>query len=53
MPLELDHVNGDRFDNRVENLQVLCPNCHAAPRVSNSEEEYRSFKAGVEMSEFS
>jgi len=27
--LELDHINGDRFDHRVENLQLLCPNCHA------------------------
>lgn len=27
--LELDHINGDRFDNRLENLQILCPNCHA------------------------
>jgi hypothetical protein len=29
MPLELHHVNGDRFDNRFKNLQLLCPNCHA------------------------
>lgn len=29
MPLELDHVNGDRRDNRRENLRFLCPNCHA------------------------
>lgn len=28
-PLELDHVNGDHFDNRIENLKILCPNCHA------------------------
>lgn len=28
-PLELDHRNGDRTDNRLENLQLLCPNCHA------------------------
>ena len=28
-PLELDHINGDRFDNSLENLQILCPNCHA------------------------
>lgn len=29
IPIELHHVNGDRFDNRLGNLQLLCPNCHA------------------------
>jgi hypothetical protein len=29
IPLELDHINGQNFDNRLENLRVLCPNCHA------------------------
>jgi hypothetical protein len=29
IPLEIDHVNGDRRDNRLENLRLLCPNCHA------------------------
>ncbi len=29
IPVELDHINGDRFDNRLENLRILCPNCHS------------------------
>lgn len=27
--LELDHINGVHDDNRLVNLRVLCPNCHA------------------------
>ena len=29
IPLELHHINGDNTDNRLENLMLLCPNCHA------------------------
>ena len=29
IPLELDHINGRREDNRLTNLRSLCPNCHA------------------------
>lgn len=27
--LHLDHINGKPKDNRLENLQLLCPNCHS------------------------
>jgi hypothetical protein len=29
IPLEVDHVDGDWRNNRVENLRLLCPNCHS------------------------
>lgn len=28
IPLELNHINGCRCDNREENLEILCRNCH-------------------------
>ncbi|MFE7773143.1 HNH endonuclease [Streptomyces sp. NPDC057445] len=29
LPLEVDHIDSNWRNNRVENLRLLCPNCHA------------------------
>ena len=36
IPLELHHKDGNRFNNELENLEILCPNCHSlTPNHSN------------------
>jgi len=29
IPVELDHINGNHMDHRLQNLRILCPNCHS------------------------
>lgn len=29
LSLALHHINGEGSDNRLENLSLLCPNCHS------------------------
>tara|TARA_Y100000034_G_scaffold124946_1_gene173822 strand:+ start:4432 stop:4884 length:453 start_codon:yes stop_codon:yes gene_type:complete len=29
LSLELDHINGNSRDHKIENLRLLCPNCHS------------------------
>lgn len=54
IPLELHHINGNNMDNRLENLQLLCPNCHALTdnyRGSNTHSSILSEKRNKEYSE--
>lgn len=32
IPIEVHHIDGDRTNNCMENLQLLCPNCHACTK---------------------
>ena len=27
--LQFHHIDGDAYNNNIENIAVLCPNCHA------------------------
>jgi hypothetical protein len=53
--LELHHINGDHNDNRLENLQMLCPNCHAYTdnyRGKNQERSAQNENSEVESRKF-
>lgn len=41
IPLELDHINGDSHDNRIENLRILCPNCHSLQLTHRGKNKYK------------
>ncbi|MEU5644186.1 HNH endonuclease [Streptomyces milbemycinicus] len=40
--LEIDHINGDRWDNRLQNLRYLCPSCHSQTKTFSSRGRQRT-----------
>jgi hypothetical protein len=48
LSIVLHHVNGDPADDRLENLQFLCPNCHAqTPNFSGKNRRIRRIEAAL------
>lgn len=52
--LQIHHINGDHNDNRLENIQILCPNCHTQTDTyarSNKSIKKNSFKISQRLVE--
>lgn len=53
--LQLDHINGIYNDNRIENLRLLCPNCHSqtenySGKNAKRKKRSKTCKCGIEIS---
>ena len=38
--LQIDHINGNRHDNRFENVRIMCPNCHTQTETFGNKGNY-------------
>lgn len=56
LSLHLDHINGNRYDDRLINLRFLCPNCHSLTEtycvrnIKNKKKIFYCMDCGIEIS---
>jgi hypothetical protein len=51
--LQVDHIDGDRFNNKLDNLRILCPNCHTQTKTFSNGQRittYNYCECGVRIS---
>ncbi len=46
LSLDMDHINGDSKDDRLENLRFLCPNCHRQTETNGFNPMFHRKKVG-------
>lgn len=51
IPLQLHHIDGNRANNNLDNLQLLCPNCHAQTETYCGKNRYKQKVSDDEVAE--
>ena len=49
IPLELDHIDGDHYNNSLENIRLLCPNCHSTLPTNSGKNKAIKNKARLDQ----
>lgn len=49
LTLELHHKNGNHYDNNLDNLVILCPNCHSIQEAHNKSRDIYNNRASGGM----
>lgn len=50
--LQVDHIDGNRFNNKIDNLRLLCPNCHSQTETYGNglkKKKYNYCRCGVRI----
>lgn len=47
IPLELDHIDGNHQNNNIDNIRLLCPNCHAIMPTNSGKNKAIKNKARI------
>jgi hypothetical protein len=51
LAMQLHHINGEGLDNRLENLELLCANCHSQTETYGGRNGHRRKRSAGELTE--